>query len=80
MEATGFMSQIPEGWFTRSQVAARIGKSVDTIRRWHASGIYKSTRQEQFGSVNVWLYSEEDVAAMKHIARTIRPGRVAKED
>lgn len=80
MEATGFMARIPEGWYTRSQVAVKIGKSVDTIRRWHSNGTYPSTRREKFGEVEVWLYSEEDVTAMKKIARTITPGRKPKED
>lgn len=80
MEAQGFMQQLPEGMYTRGQVATKIGKSRDTIRRWHENGTYRSTHQQKFGAVSVWLYTDEDVQAMKQIARRITPGRKPKEE
>lgn len=76
----GFMQQLPEGMYTRAQVAEKIGKSRDTVRRWHENGTYKATHQETFGDVTVWLYTEDDVRAMKQIARHLTPGRKPKEE
>lgn len=74
MEATGLMSNIPDGMYTRGQVADKIGRTRDTIKRWHDSGTYKATHWHQSGKTTVWLYTDEDVAAMKQIARTIKSG------
>lgn len=80
MEATGFMQHIPDGMYTRAQVAAKIGRSRDTIRRWHDDGIYVATHSQKFGERHVWLYDENDIAEMKRIARSIKPGQKPRTD
>lgn len=61
---------IPEGWHTRRQAAKLIGKSSDTIRRWHREGIYEPLGQMPAGQLTVWLYSDEDITNMKKVAAT----------
>lgn len=76
---SGIMASIPEGMFTRSQVADLIGRSKDTIRRWHDTGLYESTHPKKFGEMTVWLYTEEDVENLRKVARETRPGRPRKD-
>jgi hypothetical protein len=65
---------VPEGMLSRREAGLLIGKSYDTIRRWHESGIYKSTNFAQMGKNLVHLYDPADIKAMKKLARTIKPG------
>lgn len=69
---------IPDGYFTRAQVAVEIGKSVDTVRRWHHDRIYRAKKSKKFGTTKVWLYTQADIDAMKAIAKTLRPGAKPK--
>lgn len=65
---------IPKGYFTRSQVATEIGKSVDTVRRWHNDRIFRARKSKKFGNTRVWLYTRDDIEAMKVIASTLTAG------
>lgn len=71
----GVRRQIPDGMFTRTQIAERVGVSVNTVRRWHDTGVYRPDHSKDFGSIKVWLYTESDIAPMKNIRDTLRPGR-----
>lgn len=71
----GDYPNIPEGTYTRQQVAEKIGRSHDTIRRWHKTGVFEPHEYLNFGSNKVWLYTEEDIQAMRRIAREQGPGR-----
>lgn len=73
--ARGILDHLPDGTYTRREAAAKIGKSYDTVRRWHETGRYKSTRSEQVGTLIVYLYDDKDIREMKKLARTIKPGR-----
>ena len=73
--ARGILRKVPKGMYTRSQVAQSLGKSKDTIRRWHDNGTYVSRHCQTFGNLKVWLYDDADLAAMRVIARDLTPGR-----
>lgn len=74
------LAHIPEGFYTRGQVAQQIGKSKDTIRRWHESGRFVTQHSIVKGKTRIWLYSATDVASLKELARTVRPGRKTNVD
>lgn len=61
--------------YTRAQAAELVGKDLDTLKRWKRTGVYAPKEQAEFGSLRVDLYTDDDIAAMREIARTIRPGR-----
>lgn len=71
----GVQRQIPEDKYTRAQIAERVGVSVNTVRRWHDTGVYTPEHSKQFGNIKVWLYTDADIAPMKAIKNTLRPGR-----
>lgn len=61
--------------YTRSQAAERVGKDADTLKRWKQQGIFQPSEQKQFGQLMVDLYTDEDILAMRKIARQMKPGR-----
>lgn len=61
--------------YTTSQAAELIGRHEDTVKRWRDSGVFVPQHRERFGNTEVWLYTSDDIKAMKSIAREIRPGR-----
>ena len=65
--------------FTVKQAAKRVGRSVDTLKRWRTSGLYVPARTMEFGSTTVHLYTEDDIDNMKALAKTQRPGRKKKD-
>ena len=71
----GVGSLIPEGFYTRAEAAYMIGRSRDTLHRWHKSGRYQASKAMQVGKVQVWLYTDEDIEALKIIRDSIRFGR-----
>ena len=68
----GIGSLAPEGWYTVSQVADLIGRSPETIKRWQRAGFYQATNQMSVGKLKVWVYSDDDVAAMREAIKTIK--------
>ena len=76
-EPTGLMTKIPDGYYTRQQVADLIGRSKDTVRRWHINGIYEASEAREISGVYVFLYTAEDVMALRRLARR---KRVRKEN
>ena len=71
-------SLAPDGWYTVSQVSDKIGKSKETIKRWHRTGFYQATNQMKVGDLNVWVYSDDDVVALQKAMKTIKQGRPPK--
>lgn len=61
--------------YTRGQVAKIVGKSPDTLKRWKRNRIYMPSERRPFGQIMVDLYTDEDVKAMKKIAKGMKPGR-----
>lgn len=75
----GIQQVVPDGYYTRAMAAAKVGRSVDTLKRWQETGLYKPKFQMMVGQgLHVWLYSEHDIEAMKEVAAMQRRGRKAK--
>lgn len=68
----------PDGYYTRGMAAKMVGRSIDTLKRWHDEGVYVATRQVAYGELLVWAYSDEDIAELKKIAADYKPGRKPK--
>lgn len=61
--------------YTRRMAAQIVGKDLDTLKRWKRDGVFVPQEQRKFGSLVVDLYTEEDIQALREIARSIKPGR-----
>lgn len=61
--------------YTRRQAAQIIGKDLDTLKRWKRDGVFAPQETRKFGSLVVDLYSEDDIKALRQIAKNIKPGR-----
>src|SRR3954464_1577481 len=61
--------------YTIAQAARLVGKDADTLRRWRRLRIYVPSESRQFGHLLVALYTDDDIRAMRKIAKEIRPGR-----
>lgn len=69
---------IPDGYYSRGQAAAMIGKSRDTLKIWARHKVFVPRYFMNMGRVPFSLYSEEDIKQLKQIAATRRPGRKKK--
>ena len=58
-----------------ADVAANVGRSHSTIKRWRREGRIAPAHYVDQGSTRIWLYSEENLAAVKQVAAVTRPGR-----
>ena len=65
--------------YTVSQAADLVGRDVDTLKRWKRKGVYVPTERQKFGSLDVDLYNDDDIAAMRRIAKEMKPGRKTAE-
>lgn len=75
---SGIASQVPSGAYTRSQASKMIGRSVDTLKRWHKTGLVIPSTSLQAGQLKVWLYTDSDIPKLIHASQTQRPGRKPK--
>ena len=66
--------------YTTSQVAAMVGRSGETIKRWRRRGVYRPAEFEMNGTVKVWKYTEEDVANIRTLVKASKPGPKPKRD
>lgn len=57
----------PEGFFLPAEAAVMLGTTTRTLRRWRVSGTYVPKHAMQSGGLQVNLYSEEDIEAMKEL-------------
>jgi DNA-binding transcriptional MerR regulator len=78
MIGNGIGIKAPEGMHVRTDAARLIGRSPDTLKRWHQQGIAIPSECMQAGKLRVWLYTAEDIEHLKEIAASQRPGRKAK--
>lgn len=78
--AASLREAVPEGWYTRKQAADLVGRDRDTIKEWQKNGTYPPSGYMEAGKIIVWLYSEEDIEAMRKIALHKRPGRKKKDN
>lgn len=65
----------PDNWLTVSKTAKVIGCSIDTLKRWHKTGVYIPSGEMKMGKIRVWLYSPEDIENLKVVWRNTKPGR-----
>lgn len=63
--------------YTTKMASELVGRSTDTLVRWRRTGLYKPSAVESFGSLDVPLYTSEDIKKMKRLKKTIKPGRKA---
>lgn len=64
--------------YTVSEAAKAVGRSEDTLVRWRKNGTYMPSERRVFGSIGVWLYTEQDIVRMKQIKKSIKPGRKSR--
>lgn len=68
-------------FYTRKQVADRVGRSIDTVTRWGKKyPKYHPTNKMPLGKSFVWLYTEADIERLSRFADSQMPGRKADED
>lgn len=75
----GIGNLAPDGWYTLSQASDLVGRSRETIKRWHSSGTYRATNQMRVGKLRVWVYSDEDIQNMREVAESMQFGRPRKD-
>ena len=64
--------------YTVKDAARLVGKDPDTLKRWKRNGTAIPSDRRKFGKLSVDLYTDEDIAAMKKTAKTLKPGRRPK--
>lgn len=69
----------PNDWLTRSKASKRVGRSIDTLKRWHKLGLCVPSGKMQVGKLDVWLYSEADIEKLIHLTHTQKVGRKPKQ-
>ena len=65
----------PDNMHTRVAAAYLVGRSVDTLKRWHKQGLVVPSESMQAGKLRVWLYTDDDMMKLRDIAKRQRPGR-----
>lgn len=65
----------PANMHTRVAAAYLVGRSVDTLKRWHKKGLAVPSQSMQAGKLRVWLYTDEDLLKLRDVAKYQRPGR-----
>lgn len=68
----------PDKMYTRVQAARIIGRSPDTLKRWQKKGLALPSVRMKAGQLLVWLYTDDDIEILKHVASTCKPGRKPK--
>lgn len=79
------LARLPITAFTVGEVAAQIGKSTSTVRRWRQTGLVVPTIALYQGEARIPLYTESDVERAKAAVQSVRRGpkpklRVAGRD
>ena len=75
MKINEIVRQMHPPRYTVAQAAALVHRDVDTLKRWKRSGVYEASDHRRFGSLDVDLYTDDDIKAMKRIAKEMKPGR-----
>jgi DNA-binding transcriptional MerR regulator len=65
----------PDNTHTRVAAAYLVGRSVDTLKRWHKQGLCVPSQSMQAGKLRVWLYTDDDMMKLREVARKQKPGR-----
>lgn len=75
----GILGVVPEGYYTRSQTAAMIERSVSALRQMERDGDATPSAVMRCGKTDVHLYSIHDVKAARRALRHRRPGPKPKD-
>ena len=67
----GLLAHVPPGWYGVSEVAAKTGIPVATLRRWRKSGVLVPSGRMKGGDAN--LYSDQDIEAAVAYRNRPRP-------
>lgn len=76
----GVQHLVPDGYYTRDQVAKKIGRSRDTLRRWMKSGKFVPRYTMTVGKLKIWLFDDDDVKVLSDLVITTRRGRRSIEE
>jgi hypothetical protein len=76
----GVARKIPDGYYTRGEVADMTKISVATLKRWNRKGHVVPALTEEHGQVTIGLYSEAQVNALMAHAPYRKPGPVPEKD
>ncbi len=58
---------VPDGWYTRSDAAVMVGKTVRTLARWMEEDLCHPSSSMQAGQLTIWLYNDEDIARLQSL-------------
>lgn len=61
--------------YTTAQAAEKIGRPVDTVRRWRKRGVLVPSLCVAFGDLDVYLYSPDDIKRLRAYGKRTYPGR-----
>ena len=74
----GIGSNVPRGYYTRSQASKLVKRSPDTLKRWHKQGLAEPSSSMYSGKLRVCLYSNADIDHMIEVSKKQKPGRKPK--
>ena len=55
------------GFFMTVEAASMVGCNPHTLRRWRKNGVFTPANSMMAGTINVPLYTEKDIKAMKSL-------------
>ena len=78
--AAGPANLVPDGYYTRQEVANYLEISLFTLIKWHRNNVFIPTHQMQVGQIKVWLFTDEDIQELARIRDSRHPGPKAKTE
>ena len=58
--------------YTVNMAAMVVSKDADTLTRWRKTGVFVPSDERKFGNITVPLYTDEDIAQLRILARKRR--------
>lgn len=71
---------VPDGWHLVSDAGELVGRSADTLRKYRRDQIFVPSGYMMAGTLKCYLYSDEDIKALKELIPKIKPGRKPIEE
>lgn len=68
MAGAPIQRQVPSGMYTIGQVAKKVGKPSDTVRRWHRLGHLPHADIMQCGQLQVYLFDRKGLNLARRLA------------
>lgn len=60
--------------YTVAEASEQVGRSINTLKRWHRTGGPKPSMQMTLGKLLVWLYTEDDLDICRQYGMNQRTG------